>query len=770
MNNQNAEITVNIPLSRSLFGKLLFFLLLIGLVPVILNAGFGYMKFQQGLVDSAVASQEIFEQDQSDFLLSWAAERTQDIQTLAGVARIASLNPETADVAIQQYYKMWGVYETIFLTGPDGKSIVTSNGKPLDVFDRQYFKEAISGKAAFSEALVSRASGNVVIVVAAPIFAKEQVIGVIGATVTLEKIAELLSHNKTGETSDSYLINSSGYVVTAPRFSAEMKNAGMYTLRPELEAKLDTFASQQIQKGVTGSSTYLNYLGKEVIGQYTWLPDLKIGLISEKQSSEIKATSQGLAVFSVILILISAVVILVLAFLIARSITNPVKLIAQSANRLAIGDINHTFEYQSRDEYGLLSDAFRRMITYQKEMTDLAVSISEGDLTRDAQPKSERDTLGQAFRRMVQNLRGSIGQVSQSATDLNQASGQLVMTASQAAQATSQIAVTVQQVAKGITQETDSISKTAHSVEQMARAIDGVAHGAQDQNRSVTKAVEITNGLSQTIEQVAGNAQSVTRDSAGAAEAARLGARTVAETIKGMERIKEKVSLSAQAVTEMGARSDQIGTIVETIEDIASQTNLLALNAAIEAARAGEHGKGFAVVADEVRKLAERAAGATREIGGLIKDIQKTVAGAVNSMEEGGREVENGVRLASESGQALAAILKAAEEVYRQAEQAGKGAAQMSAASTQLVGAVDGFSAVVEENTAATEELTAGTHEVTRSIENIAAVSEQNSASMEQVSASTEEISAQVDEVTSSARKLSEMARNLQAAVAQFKL
>ncbi len=378
--------------------------------------------------------------------------------------------------------------------------------------------------------------------------------------------------------------------------------------------------------------------------------------------------------------------------------------------------------------------------------------------------------VSNSFQKLTTNFKNVLLEVNTNAHEVSSSSAKLAQTAAQAGQATTQIATTVQQVAMGITQETESINRTAHSVELMSRAIDGVARGAQEQTASVTRAAEITSGISRTIEQVAGNAQSVNKDSAGAAEAARLGARTVAETVKGMKRIKEKVSLSAQAVTEMGTRSDQIGIIVETIEDIASQTNLLALNAAIEAARAGEHGKGFAVVADEVRKLAERAGGATKEIGGLIKGIQKTVSEAVKSMEEGGFEVENGVRLANESGDALAAILKAAEEVYRQAELAGNGTTQMSNASNQLVTAVDDVSLVVEQNTAATKELAAGTSEVTRAIENIAAVSEENSAAIQEVSATTEEMSAQVAEVTTSAQTLAKMALSLQQAISQFKL
>lgn len=431
---------------------------------------------------------------------------------------------------------------------------------------------------------------------------------------------------------------------------------------------------------------------------------------------------------------------------------NDLNILTQRMGSVAYGNLNQSFttstlpiEVSGTDEVATLESSFNQMLARLEE-------------------------IGNAFHQMITNLSALIGEVTESANSLGTASSQLASAADQSGQATNQIVTVIQQVAKGTVHQSQSIDQTTSSVKQMSHAINRVARGAQDQAKAISSASQVTNNINIAIDQVANNAQAVVRDSAEATRQSHRGAETVKETILSMENIRDKVALSARKVEEMGSRSSEIGVIVETIEDIASQTNLLALNAAIEAARAGEQGKGFAVVADEVRKLAEHSSLATKEISVLIKGIQSAVSEAINAMQESANEMEAGVTRANSAGEALNNILETAASVYKRAEDVGKAAAKVRTAASELVEAVDTVSTVIEENTAATEEMSTNSSALTRAVENIAGVSEENSTAVEEASASTEAVLAQVEQVSVSAASLMEMAKGLQKIVAQFSL
>ncbi|MEW8958668.1 MAG: HAMP domain-containing methyl-accepting chemotaxis protein [Moorella sp. (in: firmicutes)] len=346
-----------------------------------------------------------------------------------------------------------------------------------------------------------------------------------------------------------------------------------------------------------------------------------------------------------------------------------------------------------------------------------AARIAEGDLTAEPLKIFANDEVGKlsaAFNAMGDNLRRLIGRVRTMTEQVTAASQDLARMSQELGEAARQVAATTQEMAKG----------------------------AEDQARHVSETAAATDAQVARVEEVHRNAEEMAAASEQAAAKAAEGELAVKEATRQMEAITSRMKELAAAVEELGSRSRQIGQIVGVISGIAEQTNLLALNAAIEAARAGEQGRGFAVVAEEVRKLAEQAAGAAKEIVGLIAEIQRETERVVAGMAEGTADVRRGAEVVGQTGTAFAAIAEAV---------------------ATLVGKIKNVAAK-------SEEMYAGSRQVKGRVESIAAGIEEMAASTQEVSASTEEQTAAVDQISQAARQLATAAGELERAVASFKL
>lgn len=410
-------------------------------------------------------------------------------------------------------------------------------------------------------------------------------------------------------------------------------------------------------------------------------------------------------------IIVAILIALVVGFFLARAISALIKKLDDEAKKIENGATNIDLDINSEDEIGHLAKSFVKMVNNLKEKMNEA--NEKGVLAQKAAEEADRSKheieLQQKYlAEKVDVILVGMEKFAQGDLTVNlevtkdDSIGQLFRGFNMA----------VQKIKDIISKVTEAAMATASASNQISSSIEEMAAGSQEQSAQTTEIAGAVEEMSKTIIETTRNASVASDNAKEAGKLAIEGGKVVSKTIEGMEKISEVVTSSAQLVFALGKNSDKIGEIVQVINDIADQTNLLALNAAIEAARAGEQGRGFAVVADEVRKLAERTTRATKEIADMIKQIQQDTGNAVVSMEKGISEVDLGKNLVNEAGNVLKKIITSSEKVSDLIAQVAAASEEQSTASEEISKNIEGINNV-------TKEASSGIHQIARAAEDL---------------------------------------------------
>ncbi len=769
-------------------------------ISVVLAAGvtaIGYTVASRGLREQGEARLQADARIVTSGVDRWSVERmnvARAVAKLGPVQRFLQLDAAQrknipADVQEQLGALQAGTdgIDSVSLVDSDGimafstnKAVIGGNYKARD-----YYQHSIKGEDFISGVTASLTDNSLSLFASTPVrTADGRIIGVANVKSNPDALQKLIDAERARIGSDSHglLLDGDGLII-ANSADPGSRLRPIVTLKPDL-ANAMLAEKRWGQNGMPdplGETALVPAIGARSPLTLEWhvggadyhaavvpLEQTRWTYVTALPTSAFEAAAVDLLRVSIAAVVAGLILAIGVSALVARPIGRSLGRLTRVAEALAEGDPEQDVPMRSRDEVGRMADAFRRIQAYQRDLASAASALATGNLRHEVQPASDRDLLGQAFASMRAGLADLVTRVQASSRELADTSARLGRAADQTGAAVQQVTGAIQNMATGAQDTSRSAQETNAAVAQLSQAIDGIARGAGEQAKQVQQASATASQMATGVEQVAANANQVAATSEQTKAAAEHGARAVQETVEGMAEIKTVVGQAAASVEELGALGEKIGAVVQTIDDIAEQTNLLALNAAIEAARAGEHGKGFAVVADEVRKLAERSSRETKQIAELIQQVQQGTQQAVKAMEAGSGKVEAGAEKAEVAGQALGEILTAVEQTVAQVTDIASAAQQMAAGARSVTDAMQSMSAVVEENTAATEQMSAQSNQVTGAIQSIAAVAEEQSASTEEVSASAEEMSAQVEEMSAQAQELAATAEQLKGLVARF--
>jgi methyl-accepting chemotaxis protein len=394
---------------------------------------------------------------------------------------------------------------------------------------------------------------------------------------------------------------------------------------------------------------------------------LRMGISSHRAQMTILSAELQIALIGILSLTLGIIIFIIR---INKSIIRPIADVVNIATRVSRGDLGETVEVTRKDQIGQLMESMNSMVSYLREMAHVADSIANRDLTVEVEPRSSGDVFGNAFKKMVDSLHTIIQELADGAQALSTAAAELATTSSQ---------------------QSASISEQATSIRQSLQTLEDIRTIVQQASEKARLVVEISDR---------------------SLDVSKAGQEALTESVSAMIKIKDQVQEIADNIAALGEKTIQIGAITASVNDIADQSNLLAVNAAIEAAKAGQASRGFGVVASEVKNLASQSKRATAQVHGILGEIQKATTSTVLVTEEGKKRVESGVNQVHQIGTNF-------NQLYRVIEESSNAAKLIAAATNQQVAGIEQISLGMRSISEAANESVTGAAQQSSTVQNL---------------------------------------------------
>lgn len=442
-----------------------------------------------------------------------------------------------------------------------------------------------------------------------------------------------------------------------------------------------------------------------------------------------------------------------------KMVVTPIKSMEAVAARISEGDLSFNVDIKSEDEIGRLyrifKESFRSLGGILERVKELSGRIS--NIAEDVEKESKNVVnAAEMETEAIANISGSVKDLRTTTTEIAESTESLAVSMDETSASVEQVVASINSVNDNMQELTTAVETTSSSIEELSATIREVASSTEELAVASDETLSAISEITSAIREVELSARESARLSEKvASDAATFGISSVNKTIEGTKNIKSSVEHTADLIKRLGGRSNEIGNILNVIDEVTDQTSLLALNAAILAAQAGEHGRGFSVVAAEIKDLAERTAFSTQEIASLIKAVQQEVKDAGQAMDEGLRLVENGLRLSGEAGEALNKILNSSKKSSEMAQLIERSTTEQSKATKLVTDAMERVKNMIDQIAKATSEESEGILMIMKATEKMRDVSRHVSMATREQTVSGKQISQAVDLVSEKSQQIS---------------